>query len=226
MLRRISAPLSARHCLAVVAAGTCGPQARWCASHTARVDAPRRNPNRRSAGSVPRSGFTRSGGPLPPAFDVVHWNDEDVAAGHLLRVVHNDTHIVFEYYRQVGRMRDHEGRRVDRDVITNEHVVSVTVPPSYVARMIGVLEGNAEPVRIQSRYTTATFQPHANQARTHSIHCEYSRPSAAMGGAVESAAAAPQLASWDVHLNVAESLMLHRFLSQSLRYNSGFGQLS
>ncbi|CCW64591.1 unnamed protein product [Phytomonas sp. EM1] len=165
--------------------------------------------------------------PLSPAFDIVHWNDADVAAGHLVRVIYRDSHIVLEYHRQTRRIMDDDGRRIDGDGRGNaERLVTLTLPPVYIARFLGVLEGRMSEVEVQSRFTNATFKPDTSTAKAHHyiLRCVSHRPTTGQRQTAEGVDVAEDSVEWQVSLDAAESLMLHRFLTQALKYNSGFGR--
>lgn len=148
---------------------------------------------------------------LPPAFDVVHWNDEDITRGHLLRVLHRDSFVVLDYHRQTKKLGE-EGNKAER-------VVSVLLPAVYTARFLGVLEGRLEKVEVQSRFTNAVFTPNPDAPHTFTLKCTSTRPpqqqTSGDGG---------ETFDWVVEFDAAESLMLHRFLSQALHYNTGFAR--
>lgn len=148
---------------------------------------------------------------LPPAFDVVHWSDEDISRGHLLRVLHRDSFVVLDYHRQTKRLGE-EGNKAER-------VVSVLLPAVYTARFLGVLEGRMEKVEVQSRFTNAVFAPNLNAPHFFTLKCTSVRPpqqQQQQGG--------EETFDWVVEFDPAESLMLHRFLSQALHYNTGFAR--
>ncbi|CCW66707.1 unnamed protein product [Phytomonas sp. Hart1] len=165
--------------------------------------------------------------PLPPAFDIVHWNDVDITAGHLIRVIYRDSYIVLEYHRQTRRIMDDDGHRIENEGRSNaERVVSLTLPPVYIARFLGVLEGRMPEVEVQSRFTNASFKPDPSTAKEHHyiLRCVSHRPTTGPRQTAESADAMGESIEWQVRLDAAESLMLHRFLTQALKYNSGFGR--
>ncbi|ESL12138.1 mitochondrial RNA-binding protein 2 [Trypanosoma rangeli SC58] len=149
---------------------------------------------------------------LPPAFDVVHWNDEDMSRGHLLRVLHRDSFVVLDYHRQVKKLGE-EGNKAER-------VVSVMLPAVYTARFLGVLEGRMEQVEVQSRFTNAVFAPVPEVPHTFILKCTSTRPPQQQN----SSSGDGETFDWTVMFDVAESLMLHRFLSQALHYNTGFAR--
>ncbi|EAN96915.1 putative mitochondrial RNA-binding protein 2 [Trypanosoma cruzi] len=152
---------------------------------------------------------------LPPAFDVVHWNDDDMSSGHLLRVLHRDSFVVLDYHRQVKKLGE-EGNKAER-------VVSVMLPAVYTARFLGVLEGRLDKVEVQSRFTNAVFAPDPAVPHTFILNCTSTRPPQQQqqqnGGNGEE-----EKFDWTVKFDVAESLMLHRFLTQALHYNTGFAR--
>lgn len=148
---------------------------------------------------------------LPPAFDVVHWNDADLSKGHLLRVVHRDSYVVLDYYQQAMPTVSENGAATPRSSRA-ERSVTLALPPVYVARLLSVLEGKAKSVEIKLRTTTATFDavgPHA-----HRLSCSTTR--------ITQEDSAPTTKEWAVDFDPAESLLLHRFLTQCLQYNTGF----
>nr|2GIA_A Chain A, mitochondrial RNA-binding protein 2 [Trypanosoma brucei brucei TREU927]2GIA_G Chain G, mitochondrial RNA-binding protein 2 [Trypanosoma brucei brucei TREU927] len=153
---------------------------------------------------------------LPPAFDVVHWNDEDISRGHLLRVLHRDTFVVLDYHRQ-ARMLTEEGNKAER-------VVSVMLPAVYTARFLAVLEGRSEKVEVHSRYTNATFTPNPAAPYTFTLKCTSTRP--AQQKQQVAGEEGDETFEWTVEFDVAESLMLQRFLTQALHYNTGFARTS
>lgn len=166
---------------------------------------------------------------LPPAFDVVHWNDSDITKGHLLRILHRDNYVVLDYYRQAKAVTAAPGEDAPSRSGRAERAVSVALPPGYVARLLAVLEGKASKAEIQLRMATALFEAVNEKGPHHyQLSCQISRPAATKaaegvgeGGADDNAASSNSL-SWAVEFDPAESLMMHRFLSQCLQYNTGF----
>ncbi|KAK7198723.1 mitochondrial RNA binding protein 2 [Novymonas esmeraldas] len=163
---------------------------------------------------------------MPPAFDVVHWNDDNVAAGHLLRVVHRGGSIALDYHRQ--RVRSAEiGEDGSRTANRNraEKVVSVTLPPVYVARFLAVLEGRTDRLEVHSRFTDASFVPNTSKgAHYYTLQCTSTKPSSGTIQTVDGADVQEDAVHWTVEFDPAESLMLHRFLTLALHFNTGFGR--
>lgn len=163
---------------------------------------------------------------MPPAFDIVHWNDEDIAAGHLLRVVHRDGFIVLDYHRQRSvtvELREDGSRAANPN--RAERVVTVTLPPVYVARFLGVLEGRMTKLEVQSRFTNASFMPNTAKGKHHyTLHCTSMKPTTGQIQTVDGADVHEETVEWTVEFDAAESLMLHRFLTQALHYNTGFSR--
>nr|AAF80347.1 27 kDa guide RNA-binding protein [Crithidia fasciculata] len=169
--------------------------------------------------------------PLPPAFDIVHWNDEKPSEGFLLRVLYRNGYIALDYHRQKTTTENSSsnntaeaatpGRRENRAV----KVVTVTLPPVYVARFLGVLEGRMDKVEVQSRFTNATFAPNGAKGKhCHTLHCVSTKPTTGQAQTVEGADVDEATVEWTAELDAAESLMLHRFLTQALHQNTGFGR--
>ncbi|KAG5486097.1 hypothetical protein LSCM4_06805 [Leishmania orientalis] len=163
---------------------------------------------------------------LPPAFDIVHWNDENIAAGHLLRVAHRDGFIVLDYHRQratTTELREDGSRTGNQN--RAERVVTVTLPPVYVARFLGVLEGRMSKLEVQSRFTNASFVPNTAKGKHHyTLHCTSMKPTTGQIQTADGADVHEETVEWTVEFDAAESLMLHRFLTQALHYNSGFAR--
>ncbi|RNF17075.1 mitochondrial RNA-binding protein 2 [Trypanosoma conorhini] len=153
---------------------------------------------------------------LPPAFDVVHWDNEDMSRGHLLRVLHRDSFVVLDYHRQV-RKTGEEGNKAER-------FVSVMLPAVYTARFLGVLEGRMEQVEVQSRFTNAVFAPNPGEPHTFTLKCTSTRPPQQQQSSQGGGGGEEETFDWTVPFDAAESLMLHRFLSQALHYNTGFAR--
>lgn len=164
---------------------------------------------------TPRSNYSRARinqASLPPAFDVVHWNTEDPAKGHLLRVLHRDSYVVLDYYRQAAKKEASDGPATGNRA---ERTISVSLPPVYVARLLGVLEGRTAKTDIQLRYAIASFTAKEGQSHQYTLQCRASRPPS-------QPAAKEEEVEWVVDFDAAESLLLHRFLTQCLQYNTGF----
>lgn len=238
MLRRVSASFTAPQQRAAVAAAS---TLRWCSANananTASSSSRRQQqPQRRYNSNSSSSRYSNSRPTvLPPAFDIVHWNDENLAAGHLLRVIHQDSFIVLDYHKQASRVRSEPttaaaegGEQQQRPRGGHaERVVTVTLPPVYIARFLGVLEGRAEKVDVQSRFTNATFVRKAGAAaeeKSFTLSCVSRRPTTGQQQTVDGQDVAEESVEWTVEMNPAESLMLHRFLTQALQYNTGFGR--
>lgn len=246
MLRRVANVCAARSPLAaagVATATSASPifthqqpplqlQTRWATSEAAQSINNNNNNDNRNRNVGPNRQRNRRAS-LPPAFDIVHWNDEDISRGYLLRVLHRNGYIVLDYHRQrsatvkasaedaAADTTASAGRRENRA----EKVVTVTLPPVYVARFLGVLEGRMDKVEVQSRFTNATFAPDAAQGKHHhTLHCTSMRPTTGQAQTIDGADVHEETVEWTVSLDAAESLMLHRFLTQALHQNSGFGR--
>nr|CCC95859.1 unnamed protein product [Trypanosoma congolense IL3000] len=153
---------------------------------------------------------------LPPAFDIVHWNDNDISRGHLLRVLHRETFVVLDYHRQMKKMEE-EGNKAER-------VVSVMLPAVYIARFLAVLEGRADKVEVHSRYTNATFVPNSKAPHCFILSCTSTRPALQRQQQQVGSEDADETFEWVVEFDAAESLMLQRFFTQALHYNTGFAR--
>lgn len=106
-----------------------------------------------------------------------------------------------------------------------DRLVTVTLPPVYIARFLGVLEGRMEKVEVQSRYTNASFTADTTKEKHHHVlQCVSMRPTTGMQQSVDGSDMNEEAIEWKVNFDVAESLMLHRFLSEALKYNSGFAR--
>ncbi|KPI83449.1 mitochondrial RNA binding protein 2 MRP2 gBP25 [Leptomonas seymouri] len=235
MLRRVTnacAASSRRSMAAAISAASTSPttaapmilsapqqlQARWVVTDAAGST----NNNRYRSPEFNRQRFRRA--ILPPAFDVVHWNDEDVSRGHLLRVLHRGGYIVLDYHRQ-RPVEEPAGDAIERRLKRAEKVVTVTLPPVYVARFLGVLEGRMDSVEVQSRFTNAVFKPNTAKGKHHYVlHCTSMKPTTGQAQTVDGTDVHEETVEWTVELDVAESLMLHRFLTQALHFNSGFSR--
>lgn len=202
-------------------------QLRWATTPASSEGAPATtaasgaNPRNRASSAQRRRGRRDS---LWPAFDLVHWNDENTAAGYLLRVAHRDGFISLDYHRQSGPsvLVDEDGSRRS-NLNRAERVVTVTLPPVYVARFLSVLEGRADKVVVQSRFTNANFAPNpAKGPHCYSLQCTSMKPTSGQIQTADGADVEEETIEWSAELDAAESLMLHRFLSQSLHYNTGF----
>ncbi|EPY26198.1 MRP2, gBP25 [Strigomonas culicis] len=138
----------------------------------------------------------------------------------MLRVLHRDSFIVLDYHKQV-RGADGEGSRGPR----GERVVTVTLPPVYIARLLGVLEGRMPRVEVQSRFTNATFTPNeAKGPHCYTLNCTSMKPTTGQQQTPDGADIKEEALDWTVELDAADSLMLERFLGQALHYNTGFGR--
>nr|AAL05569.1 26 kDa guide RNA binding protein [Leishmania tarentolae] len=199
-------------------------QVRWASSDAA---APASNSAQRSSNrtSIVQGQRGRRDA-MPPAFDIVHWNDEDITAGHLLRVAHRDGFIVLDYHRQrctTTELREDGSRAASPN--RAERVVTVTLPPVYVARFLGVLEGRMSKLEVQSRYTNASFAPNTAKGKHHyTLHCTSMKPTTGQIQTVDGADVHEETVEWTVEFDAAESLMLHRFLTQALHFNTGFSR--
>ncbi|EPY27111.1 MRP2, gBP25 [Angomonas deanei] len=126
-----------------------------------------------------------------------------------------------EYHKQVGKTNDDNVRRSERA----ERVVTVTLPPVYIARFLGVLEGRLPTVEVQSRYTNATFAPDTAKGKHHHVlSASSTRPTTGQQLNADGSDVNEETIDWRVPLDVAESLMLERFLTQALHYNAGFAR--
>lgn len=235
MFRRVANVCVARSRLPVTTTTTtltaplCLCQTRWAttdaAASTTSAATTTNNSRTRSNAAFDRQRRRRAA--LPPAFDIVHWNDADVSRGHLLRVLHRNGYIVLDYHRQ----RQPSAAAADDDDTTSrrenraEKVVTVTLPPVYIARFLGVLEGRMEKVDVQSRFTNAMFAPNTSKGPHHyTLHCTSMKPTTGQSQTIDGADVHEETVEWTVEMDPAESLMLHRFLSQALHQNSGFGR--
>ncbi|KEG09021.1 putative mitochondrial RNA-binding protein 2, putative,MRP2, putative,gBP25 [Trypanosoma grayi] len=217
MLRRLTArPLFAHRALA--AGYVTASPARYQATTSSASETPRDNSSNTNT-KWRRPSFAQQRArrqQLPPAFDVVHWNEEDMSRGHLLRVLHRDSFVVLDYHRQAKKIGE-EGNKAER-------VVSVMLPAVYTARFLGVLEGRADKVEVQSRYTNAVFAPNPQAPHTFTLKCTSTKPPQQRQEGAMDGNGSSDTFEWTVDFDAAESLMLHRFLSQALHYNTGFAR--
>lgn len=251
MLRRLSLPLSARVMAAAVGTATTTTtmaaltaMARWDSSASTATAVASGGSNASSSPSNSTTGGSGAGGsnaargrsgmssrpprrtgsraPMLPAFDIVHWNDADVSAGHLLRVLHRDSFIVFDYHRQLHPTTE---RGAGPTTGRAERVVTVTLPPVYIARFLGVLEGRMDKVEVQSRFTNALFVPNTTKGPHHyTLQCHSVRPTTGQQQTADGVDINEESVDWTVEFDPAEALMLHRFLTQALKYNTGFAR--
>lgn len=185
-----------------------------------------------------RSNSNQNAAVLPPAFDIVHWNDTDISKGHLLRVLYRDSYVVLDYYQQSRVIMAPAGEKPPPRSGRAERTVSVALPPGFVARLLAVLENKSAVANIQLRSTTAALEPILEKgAHYYRLKCSSVRQnistsavdSDVIGGspATESSTSSSPTTQgntyqWEVEFDPAESLMLHRFLTQCLQYNTGF----
>jgi hypothetical protein len=162
------------------------------------------------------SGRTQSGmnySLLPPAFDLPRW-DDDASKGYCLRVSYTEERVVLTYIKQNrgtgAKDADAPAPTGDEPKVRRhgERLVSVYLPNVYIARFLAVLEGTLTKCDIASRQTTGTFTSGA-EPNTFVLSCTSTIPNQSP-------------LEWTTELDAAASLMLHRFLTQSLHYNSGF----
>ncbi|CUG93202.1 mitochondrial RNA-binding protein 2, putative [Bodo saltans] len=170
------------------------------------------------------SGRTQSGmnyNLLPPAFDLPRW-DDDPSKGYCIRVSYTEERVVLTYIKQnpgtqakdvaadapAAATGGDEPNKVRRH---GERLVSVYLPNVYIARFLAVLEGSMAKCDIASRQTTGTFSAGA-EPNTFVLSCHSTNIPGSPNRPLE----------WTTELDAAASLMLHRFLTQSLHYNSGF----
>ncbi|ORC84303.1 putative mitochondrial RNA-binding protein 2, putative,MRP2, putative,gBP25 [Trypanosoma theileri] len=179
-------------------------------THTDNTNSNSGNPTRWRRPSLAQQRARRAH--LPPAFDVVHWNDEDMSRGHLLRVLHRDSFVVLDYHRQIKKIGE-EGNKAER-------VVSVMLPAVYTARFLSVLEGRSDKVEVHSRFTNAVFAPKNGVPHVFTLNCTSTKPPQQQQQGSDN----EEKFEWAVEFDPAESLMLHRFLSQALHYNTGFAK--
>lgn len=164
---------------------------------------------------------------LPPAFDVVHWNDDDLSKGHLLRVLHRDSYVVLDYYKQAKALRPAEGIPPESNRRTGraERIVSIALPPVFIARLLSVLEGRTNKADIQLRTSTAAFEANAEKGPHHyKLCCTFQTAGGNRAGEGETSERSntSPLTDFEVEFDAPESLMLQRFLTQCLQYNTGF----
>lgn len=175
---------------------------------------------------------------LPPAFDIVHWNDTDISKGHLLRVLYRDSYVVLDYYQQSQVIMVPPGEKPPPRSARAERTVTVALPPGFVARLLAVLENKSTTANIQLRSTTAVLEPipekgtHYYRLKCSTVRQNISTSAVDSDIVGDSAVAESRTVSspttqgntyqWEVEFDPAESLMFHRFLTQCLQYNTGF----
>jgi hypothetical protein len=154
---------------------------------------------------------------FPPAFDLLRPNDAAMDKGYLLRCQYVDQCVILNYLKQVNvfeQKKDADapqepGKKRERS-FDGLNKVSVYLPTVYISRFIAVLENSLPSCEIASRTSQGTFKPVEGAPNTFELTAKSQKPD---GSTLE----------WSVLLSASESLMLHRFLIQSLHYNSGFG---
>lgn len=150
----------------------------------------------------------RPGGPnphLPPSFDIPRWN-EDKTKGFCLRVSYQENSVVLSYLSQKGDLN--APSESGRQILRGDRLVSVYLPSVYLARFLSVLEGASNKVEIGSRHTTGTFSV-GTEPNTFKLQCK-------------SNVNGKDTLEWGIDFDVANAVMLHRFITQSLHFNNGF----
>eukprot|EP00331_Platyophrya_macrostoma_P022247 CAMPEP_0176446616 /NCGR_PEP_ID=MMETSP0127-20121128/24437_1 /TAXON_ID=938130 /ORGANISM="Platyophrya macrostoma, Strain WH" /LENGTH=242 /DNA_ID=CAMNT_0017832695 /DNA_START=40 /DNA_END=768 /DNA_ORIENTATION=- len=172
---------------------------------------------------------------LPPCFDIVRWN-EDPAKGYMLRVLYQENCVLLTYITQDQPLASSAPAAApsSADVtpssaaaggsdgaapqtrlsIRGKRVLTMYLPTIYIARFLAVLEGNLEKCDVASRQATGSF---VALAEPHHFRLTVS-------GTIQNLENQDQTKKmeWITDLDAASSLMMQRFFSQALKYNSGF----
>jgi hypothetical protein len=139
---------------------------------------------------------------MPPAFDMVRRDNTDVSKGYMLRISYADA-VIFTYFKQLQPVPDRPNERRNFN-----QAALVGVPSMYVARMLAVMEGGLQTCQINSRMTRGSFSATGNN--TFVLDC------------VTTVQPGAEPVKWKVEFDVANSVLLQRFLTLSLQHMQGF----
>lgn len=162
---------------------------------------------------------------MPPAFDIIKSNEEDIAHGYMMRVQYINTNVVLNYMKQkksnedlrkeddekeagtkAAGARSPKGQKYERDGVT-----TMLLPALYAARVLSVLEGEQEKCDLVHRYSSGTFAQNPGKEN----HFNLEVKTVVAGKENE-----PQ--EWTCEFDPANALMFRRFLVQVLHQNAGF----
>jgi hypothetical protein len=165
-------------------------------------------------GNRDRNWSDRSQNLLPPAFDIIKTNDADMTKGYMLRAQYMNNCVVLNYMKQVmtteqANANPTADRRTSARKFGGQQKVVVFLPTMFIARFLGVLEGNNTKCDIVARTTQGEFRV-GTEPNTFVLACK-----SRVGDGLEEMA-------WECTLDAPGALMLQRFLVEALHYNSGF----
>lgn len=143
----------------------------------------------------------------PPSFDLVRPNNENLAAGYMLRVQYLNQCVLFNYMRQIAPT-DGAQRNSHFD---GQNKIVAFLPTVFIARFLAVLEGASAQCEMAGRTTKGTFSA-KSEPHTYVLNCT-------------SQAEGTEPLNWSVEFDAPHALMLQHFLYQALHYNSGFGNV-
>ena len=153
---------------------------------------------------------------MPPAFDIIKSNDEDLSAGYMMRVQYINTNVILNFMKQKKTNEDlkkdegensgaRRGSKYERDGVT-----TMLLPALYAARVLSVLEGEQEKCELVHRYSSGSFAQGASDN-----HFVLNVKTVVAGKENE-----PH--NWTCDFDPANALMFRRFLVQVLHQNAGF----
>lgn len=153
---------------------------------------------------------------LPPAFDIPRWND-DKSKGYCLRVSYAENCVLLTYIAQQNDLpQTPAGAETSapqtRLPLRGDRLVTVYLPNVYIARFLAVMEGTLDKCEIASRQTSGTFSAlpepyHFRLVAKSNVNLQDSRK-----------------LEWTTDFDPAHTIMLQRFFTQALHFNSGFAK--
>lgn len=148
-----------------------------------------------------------NGKQLPPSFDVISFNNDDISQGYLGRVSLEEGHVVFSRRQQVRASTSHDDHKVNH--FDKANVINVPLGTGMYTRVQAVLEGYADHAEISTRSTKGKFLPDEDP-HSYKLQCE-----TRLEGL-------PPV-EWVMNFDAPHALMLNRFISEALKHAQGFG---
>ena len=143
---------------------------------------------------------------LPPAFDLVRFNETDASKGYMLRIQYVNEAVVLVYSKQNATQSTTQNSGDRRRAFVQS--ASVGLPSTYVARLLAVMDGNLPSCTVTSRMTRGTFALGASP-NSYVLDCTTTNSGEAA-------------VKWTVDIDVPNALLLHRFLTLALQHMQGF----
>lgn len=139
-----------------------------------------------------------------------HKISDDIASGYYIRMTFTQAAVLLK------RNAQNKSRDSGESKIFNGPESYLQIPSTTVARMLAVIEGNLDECQVIGRQFKGTFKTGA-QPNTFVLTCKSNQSASERQNSSN-----PPPSDWTAEFDVADAILLQRFLKQSLHYLQGF----